>query len=293
MELFKKLLICLGSILLCSEAGFGQSTFPARGFSPILDGSEAEKKLNTFRKTFFTEHDKTIYHQAYLYRFHFIKYPKSGQSVIHRGMFSGPYPNSSLIRIDLFALGHETVPEASFLLFRDQNNSKVWNFKKTNKVIKEVHPKDWLSPWKKELNHAPFDLLMPFLAWPFEYEKSGKVCGRPAHLYNFIPPQNSLTYPVPLESVRLSIDDTYYAPLRIEYMDGGILPARVFSLQSFKKVDDRWVVKAIDSKDRDSGSRTRLELLSVAHGLDLQQSFFTTDGLTQPINQSSISFIPL
>ena len=38
-----------------------------------------------------------------------------------------------------------------------------------------------------------------------------------------------------MSGVRLAIDDTYYAPLRIEYMDGGILPSRTFSLQSFKK----------------------------------------------------------
>ena len=76
-------------------------------------------------------------------------------------------------------------------------------------------------------------------------------------------------------------------------MDGGILPAREFTLQSFKKVDDQWVVKAIDTKDRDSGSRTRFELQSVAHGLDLGPIFFQVDGLKIPINHSSISFVSL
>ena len=60
--------------------------------------------------------------------------------------------------------------------------AKTWNF-----VVTNLHPKDWVSPWKEGVNHTPFDLLMPFLNWPSEYEKSGRVCGRPAHLYILLP----------------------------------------------------------------------------------------------------------
>ena len=146
-------------------------------------------------------------------------------------------------------------PNTSFLLVRDAKRPKVWKWQKPGTVVTNLNPKDWFSPWKEGLNHTPLDLLMPFLNWPSEYEKSGRVCGRPAHLYIFTPPQDNHLYPATIKAVRLAIDDAYYAPLRIEYRDGGILPHRIFSLQSFKKVDDRWIVKAIDSKDRDSGSR--------------------------------------
>ena len=42
-----------------------------------------------------------------------------------------------------------------------------------------------LDRWNKPYS---FDLLMPFVNWPFEYEKSGDVCGRPAHLFSFSAP---------------------------------------------------------------------------------------------------------
>ena len=208
-------------------------------------------------------------------------------------MLSGPFPESSKIRIDLLPSPQSSEPNTSFLLVRDAKRPKVWKWQKPSTVVTNLNPKDWFSPWKEGLNHTPLDLLMPFLNWPSEYEKSGRVCGRPAHLYIFTPPQDNHLYPATIKAVRLAIDDAYYAPLRIEYRDGGILPHRIFSLQSFKKVDDRWIVKAIDSKDRDSGSRTRFKLQAVAHGLDLPQSVFQTDGLGLPINQSSISFTSL
>ncbi len=146
-----------------------------------------------------------------------------------------------------------------------------------------------MKPWIKGINHTPFDLLMPFASLPCKYEKSGRVCGRPAHLFIFTSPESNHSFPS--HGVRLAIDDAYVAPLRIEHLDGGLLPSRVFSLQSFKKIDERWLVKAIDAKDRDSGSRTRYELVEVAHGLDLNPSIFHSNGLDQPIHLSSITFL--
>ena len=292
MKLTGKLLLLTVSISIFTQLVVGKANFPARGFSPILDDFEADQIVSTLRESLFSRSSRTIFHQAYLYQFHFIHYPKSGQPVVHYGLLSGPSPQSTSFRIDLFAAQFDTVPQASFLLLRDQNNSQVWKFKNSQNNPIVLEPKDWLSPWKKGVNHTPFDLLMPFINWSFEYEKSGRVCGRPAHLFKFFP-SSSDALPNNLKAVRLAVDDAYDAPLRIEHMDGGILPAREFTLQSFKKVDDQWVVKAIDTKDRDSGSRTRFELQSVAHALDLDPMLFQIEGLRIPINHSSVSFVSL
>lgn len=289
MKISSRLLFLICSFFL-THFCIGKSLFPARGFSSILDESEANNRLRKFRKVFFTDQVEIPFHRAYLYQFQFIHYPRSGQPIIDFGLLSGPSPESAKIRIDLLPSPQATEPNTSFLLVRDSKSPKAWKWHKEKAAVSTLHPKDWGSPWKEGVNHTPFDLLMPFVNWPVEYEKSGRVCGRPAHLYIFTPPQDNHIYPVTLKSVRLAIDDAYDAPLRIEYRDGGILPTRVFSLQSFKKVDGRWIVKAIDSKDRDSGSRTRFELQAVAHGLDLPRSVFQTDGLGLLINQSSISF---
>lgn len=290
MKLCGWLLILFSSAFIFAHPVQGQSGFPARGFSSILNDSQAEEKLHAFRQACFPDPKDQVYHQAYVYRFHFIHYPKTGKPIIDSGLLSGPSPDSPIFRIDLLAGPQNTEPNFSFLLLRNFENPKAWMVNNANQEVKTLSPMDWLQPWKEKVNHTPFDLLMPFITWPAEYEKSGRVCGRPAHLFVFTPPQGSPFTASSLHSVRLSIDDAYNAPLRIEHMDGGLLPARVFSLQSFKKIDERWLVKAIDAKDRDSGSRTRYELQAAAHGLDLPQSIFQPNGLEQAINLSPISF---
>ena len=290
MKLERKLLFLLGIILPVLTPLFSQVTFPARGFAPILDNSQAQKKIDAFKEVFFRPPQKDIYHQAYLYRFQFAHFPSSGQPTIHHGMLSGPYPNSSTLRIDLMSSPEENAPNSTFLLFRDKNNSSVWKLEKEKPEAICLSPSDWLAPWIPGIVHTPFDLLMPFVNWPFEYEKSGRVCGRSAHLFLFSPPNHFKDLTDEKLSIRFAIDDAYDAPLRVEYFDGGILPSRVFSLQSFKKLDDYWVVKAMDAKDRDSRSRTRFELKAYAHGLDLPSSFFEPTGLNRSILLPSIAF---
>ena len=270
--------------------GSAQSSFPARGFAPILDNIQAEAKLKSFIDFFFPPPKEKVFHQGYLYRFEFTHYPRTGTPTVHYGMLSGPAPESSRLRIDLYLDADNAFPYTSFFLSRGSNACRLWKWSKSTESTKEILASDWLLPWVEGINHSPFDLLMPFLQWPYQYEKSGRVCGRPAHLFVFTPQNESSFSQNALSSVRLAIDDAYNAPLRIEHQDGGILPNRTFSLQSFKKVADRWVVKTIDSKDRDSGSKTRFELKAVAHGLDLPESTFQKSGLAFPVQLSSIVF---
>jgi len=276
-----------------TQTGFSQSVFPARGFSSILDPSEAEEKLNIFRDFFFSNQRNQVFHQGYIYNFEFTHYPQTGEPLTHFGFLSGPSPESTIVRIDLSLRKDDLFSHTAFLLRRDSINSTLWKWNKEKELLSDVSAVDWMLPWVEGINHSPFDLLMPFLNWPYEYEKSGRVCGRPAHLFIFTPPPTSTFTQSSLSSVRLAMDDAYHAPLRIEHMDGGILPSRIFSLQSFKKIGDRWVVKTIDVKERDSKSKTRFELISAAHGLDLNATTFDNRGLKNPINQSSIDFLNL
>ena len=289
MRLVKRLLFLAGSVVLFLSSLLAQPTFPARGFAPILNEFQSNKRVESFRKSFFPPLKNQVFHQGYLFRFQFAHYPNTGRSVIYHGLLSGPYPDAPILRVDLQANPQDSHNQASFLLFRDHNLSQAWKWEKENSVIESLSPADWLLPWMAQINHTPFDILMPFVHWSFKYDKSGRVCGRPAHIFEFLPPQENHFFGHSLKSVRLAIDDVYDAPLRIEHMDGGILPKCTFSLQSFKKIDARWMVKTIDAKDRDSKSRTRYELMAVAHGLDLDPSVFKPSGLSKPIIHTSIS----
>lgn len=269
-----------------------QAPFPARGFAPILNEEQAKKRLDQFRQAFFGASQKA-HHRAYIYRFQFTHYRQTGMAEVCHGFLSGPSPYSSNLRVDLITNPQDLDRLSSFLLVRNLINSKAWKWEVGAEKARVLTPENWRSPWKNGINHSPFDLLMPFINWPVEYQKSGRVCGRPSHLFVFTPSNQGNTFMPSLKSVRLALDDSYDAPLRIEHMDGGILPARTFSLQSFKKINDQWLVKSIDVKDRDSKSRTRFELQAVAHDLDLPISAFQPSGLSLPLALSSIILDPI
>jgi len=286
------LLFCL-LLLSIYPPGFALAQFPARGFSSILNGDEASQRLDRFRNIFFPKQEEMLRHRAYIYRFDFIHYQKNQPGVVHHGLISGPSLHSPLLRIDLLADQAGIDRLASFLLIRDRVQPQVWKWGNSSHEVHAVPAKNWLIPWIEGINHSPFDILMPFTNWPVEYQKSGRVCGRPAHLFTYSLPQKNNPYLSVLSSIRLALDDAYDAPLRIEHMDGGVLPARTFSLQSFKKVGEQWIVKGIDAKERDSQSRTRYEILAVAHDLDLPENAFQKEGLAQPLVFSSVRLDPI
>ena len=286
------LLFCL-LLLSIYPPGFALAQFPARGFSSILNGDEASQRLDRFRNIFFPKQEEMLRHRAYIYRFDFIHYQKNQPGVVNHGLISGPSLHSPLLRIDLLADQAGIDRLASFLLIRDRVQPQVWKWGNSSHEVHAVPAKNWLIPWIEGINHSPFDILMPFTNWPVEYQKSGRVCGRPAHLFTYSLPQKNNPYLSVLSSVRLALDDAYDAPLRIEHMDGGVLPARTFSLQSFKKVGEQWIVKGIDAKERDSQSRTRYEILAVAHDLDLPENAFQKEGLAQPLVFSSVRLDPI
>jgi hypothetical protein len=286
------LLFCL-LLLSIYPPGFALAQFPARGFSSILNVDEASQRLDRFRNIFFPKQEEMLRHRAYIYRFDFIHYQKNQPGVVHHGLISGPSLHSPLLRIDLLADQAGIDRLASFLLIRDRVQPQVWKWGNSSHEVHAVPAKNWLIPWIEGINHSPFDILMPFTNWPVEYQKSGRVCGRPAHLFTYSLPQKNNPYLSVLSSVRLALDDAYDAPLRIEHMDGGVLPARTFSLQSFKKVGGQWIVKGIDAKERDSQSRTRYEILAFAHDLDLPENAFQKEGLAQPLVFSSVRLDPI
>ena len=90
--------------------------------------------------------------------------------MIHYGALSATQPDSPVLRVDLFSSSGEDIPYTSFLLIRDPKNSEVWKADSSNSKRSKIDPADWLLPWKDGVNHTPFDLLMPFVNWPYEYE---------------------------------------------------------------------------------------------------------------------------
>ena len=77
-----------------------------------------------------------------------------------------------------------------------------------------------------------------------------------------------------LDSVRIGIDDTYNALLRIEVLAENAAPRTQFTIESFKKVQSQWIVKRIVLKDLASGDRTRFKVRAASVGLILSEQVF-------------------
>ena len=258
------------SELLSSKA------FPARGFAKILSTEEAQEKLNRYRSLVAAESNASVYHQAYSFRFRLRHMPRRGEETIRKGCLSGPFIGHGVSRLRLYAEGNAT---DQVYLFRNGPVPQAWRVDKVGETTMELTPKDWFVPLIEGMNQTPFDLLMPFVFWKGKYEKSGKVAGRPAHVFHFPYPEWAKNINPKLSHIAMGIDDTYDAPLRVENYAAGYIPQSEYILQSFKKLQDRWIVKAIDFKDGKTRSNTRFEITEAAVDLDLDASLFSPSGL--------------
>jgi hypothetical protein len=73
----------------------------------------------------------------------------------------------------------------SNFLLKNGEDPKFWNFTSNELEPNLISPEKSLESLVHGLNQTPFDLLMPFVFWDGEYKNSGKVAGRPAHIFCF------------------------------------------------------------------------------------------------------------
>ena len=140
-----------------------------------------------------------------------------------------------------------------------------------------------LQPIISGINQTFFDLLMPFVFWDGEYLHSGKVAGRPSHLFNFRSPEWIRKSKPDWDKVVLAIDDAYYAPLRAEIFTKSSRLLRSNTLRSYKKVGEQWIVKSLDCTNQTDRSNTRLEIIGAATQLDLSPRFFGENSFQHPL----------
>jgi hypothetical protein len=126
--------------------------------------------------------------------------------------------------------------------------------------------------------YAPFDLQMPFIYWSdFEYEGPGRVNSRIAQQFRMLPPAGSVEAQRGVSAVRIALDDTYNALLRIEVLDAADEELSRFTVESFKKVQEQYIVKEVTLKDYQAKERTRFKVKSASVGLILDPAIFDVD----------------
>lgn len=208
--------------------------------------------------------------------------PRNGNELIRTGTIYGPFLGSGVMRMH-FHSENPTVDSQDLLLVNG-SDPEFWTLDTQNTLPQKISLTASLQPLIQGMNQTPFDLLMPFVFWDGEYENSGKVAGRPAHLFSFACPTWMTQKNRDWHKITLALDDTYEAPLRVEVLGKHQIPERTLILRSFKKLGERWIVKEIDCRDRKSRSVTRMKITAVALGLDLENLYFKPSSLNQSMH---------
>jgi hypothetical protein len=282
----------LGAFLLSFLAKdhlLSKGRFPARGFAPVLTDEEAELRLNRYRGFLTRDLNKTAHHQAYSMRFRLRHMPRRGEESQLSGILSGQSLGHGTSRIDFDALDINGT-RVSFLLI-NSDKPKAWRYSFEGGKTEELDSAAMLAPFVQGMNQSSFELLMPFVFWDATYEKSGKVAGRPAHIYIFeCPPWVKEVRPS-WNRITLALDDGYEAPLRVETFSNRSVAHKTYLLNSLKKIGTTWIPKTFDCKNRNDRSNTRFEVLSAALELDLDTTLFKPEGLNRELSVPQESYL--
>ena len=269
---------CLVTGLFAFTSLFGERPFPARGFAKILSKSEAADRLESYRSFVGRDLNRSAFHGAYAFRLRLRHMPRRGEEFFRTGTMYGMALGHGLSRVDLDPVNGQG-QSLNFLLSNGPK-PKAW-IRFPDTLPRIMQEEELFNPLIEGMNQSPFDLLMPFVFWDAEYIKSGRVAGRPSHLYSFSSPLWVLNVRPDITKIVMALDKSYEAPLRIETFAQLNVPDRTFILNSFKKVSDHWIIKSLDCKERITRSNTRFEVTSAALRLDVDRDLFSPDGLLQ------------
>ena len=274
------LFLLLAIHLAVTEFGLAQpKRFPARGFAKILSGSEASERLNRFREFHALDPVGKAFHDGYLLLFRLEHYPRRGKVLVREGSICGLTLGHGLMRLEVKGAG---VEKSKVFLLQNGSKSQAWVLNEGEREPHKLGFPDLLQPVAKDMGQTIFDFMMPFLFWEnWKYEKSGRVIGRPAHIFDFFPPNELKEIEPSLRKVRLTLDDAYEAPLRVETFGVRGIPDKTFRLVSLKKLGEDWIAKSLDVRDARSRSRTRFLVTGAATGLDLDKALFSPAGLSR------------
>lgn len=255
--------------------------FPARGFARILTDESAQERLSDYRSFLLSESNGSRFHEGYSLQFQLRHMPRRGNETVKTGILYGPFLGCGVSRLSVVRDSQKN--NFSNFLLKNGEDPKFWNVTSNELQPILISPEESLAPLVQGMNQTAFDLLMPFVFWNGEYKNSGKVAGRPAHIFSFTCPPWITKVKPHWQNITLALDDAYDAPLRVEILGKSQIAERTLILRKFKKVGDRWIVKEIDCHDRKSRSVTRMTVTSAALGLDLDQTLFLPENLVQPI----------
>ncbi|MFP6855094.1 MAG: outer membrane lipoprotein-sorting protein [Opitutales bacterium] len=235
---------------------------PARGFSKILKESQATQKWQEFRQQFAGRLPLTKKEPGFAFQILMQKFPRRGEVITRRGILYGLWSDQGVRRLEFPA---EDGNGTTAILLRSGASMEGWRLNPGDKEPRPLKKEDFFAPLARGIDYSPFDAVTPFVHWEkIVYFGSGRVIGRPAHLFTCFPPQEIRESQPDVGFVRVAVDSAYNALLRVEVFGKRGVAERKYSVVGFKKVRDVWIVKTIDFIDLRSRDKTRLRIQAAA-----------------------------
>lgn len=257
--------------LACATVLFAESRERGNSsrFIPGIDAAEGVERMANFRQQ--------RLQGDYCFRFELEHLPRRGQAVVYQGTLWGSWNAIGPVsRFELWPVnesGSDTVQRVELII---QNGSQlaVWMRQGQSSEFQLVDGAALFEPIIPGVLYTPFDLQMPFIYWnEFSYEGPSRVLSRIAQWFRMFPPEGSAAADY-VQAVRIGLDDTYDALLKVEVMGPDGAMRTDFKVESFKKVQQQYIVKEIALKDYGTRDRTRFQVNAASLGWNFDPSVF-------------------
>jgi hypothetical protein len=280
LKLFKRSAVCgltvAGFFCVYSQASAQVRLGGERAsrFMERIDAEEGAQRLAAFRRQRL-EGD-------FCFEFELAHKPRRGRTIPYAGIMWGSWNESGPITRFRVSSARpkdgESVNSSQEVELIIQNGiiPRAWIRRNDGSDFKLIEDEALFEPIMPGLLYSPFDLQMPFVYWKdFTYEGPTLVgVSRVAQQFLMQPPVTSASAERGISGVRVGLDDTYNALWRVEVMnaEGEVLSR--FAVESFKKVQEQYIVKRITLKDYTSRDRTTFEVKAAAVGISLNRNLF-------------------
>jgi hypothetical protein len=252
---------------------FGQrvpSNEARRGMERI-DQEEGARRLAAFRQQ--------RLQGDYIFEFQLEHKPRRARTVRYDGIMWGTWNEQGAItRFKIFSndLGEGAPAPLVELIIQNGPAPSAWIRHNAAVAFKRVEGAALFEPLLPGLVYSVFDLQMPFIYWDeFIYEGPSLVgVSRVAQNFLMLPPEDSPSARRGIKGVRVLLDDTYNALWRVEVVhNDGSVHSR-FAVESFKKVQEQYIVKRITLTDYPDKDRTTFDVVEASVGLMLDKELF-------------------
>jgi hypothetical protein len=213
----------------------------------------------------------------YCFKFLLEHLPRRGATVRYQGTLWGSWNSRGPVsRFVLESVSQAETSEAVEKLewiIQNGRDPEVWSRKSRDEEFVLLDSEAMWNPLFEGVLYRPFDLLMPFVYWEqWEYKGPKTIGSRLAQQFLMLPPEPSKAPGI--SGVRMALDNDYKALLSIEILDTNEKALTRFEVESFKKVEEQYIVKRITLGEEKSGDRTRFRVIAASVGLHFLEPIF-------------------